>query len=88
MEFDGSDTGDVNLVLMSRRLSIPVVDYDAFVAENPHFMLCAYTGEAAWLTEKLLRDGASLRVRRHEGPVFVYEVDYQGIDATFGHDHK
>jgi hypothetical protein len=47
MEFDCGDTGDLNLVVFSRRLPIRAMEYDAFVAENPHLMLCAYT---AWPT--------------------------------------
>jgi len=88
MEFDGSDTGDDNMVHFSRRVSLPLVDYDAFVAKNPHFMVCADTASPTWLTEKLLKDGASLRLRKREGFVYVYEVYYQASDATSEHNHK
>ncbi len=88
MEFDGSDTGDNNMVHFSRRLSIPLADYDAFVAENPHFMLCADTTWPTWLIEKLLQDGARLRLLKREGTVFVYDVYYRGGVAAFDHDHK
>jgi hypothetical protein len=43
MEFDGSDRGDLNLMLFSLRLPIHVMEYNAFVVGNSHFMPCAYT---------------------------------------------
>jgi hypothetical protein len=88
MELDGSDTGDDNMVHFSRRVSLPLVDYDAFVAKNPHFMVCADTASPTWLTEKLLKDGASLRLRKRESLVYVYEVYYQASDAASDHNHN
>ncbi len=88
MEFDGSDTGDNNMVRFSRKLSIPLKDYDSFVAENPHFMLCADTTWPTWLIEKLLHDGASLRLRGREGAIFVYEVYYRARPAISDREHQ
>src|SRR5208283_2172819 len=88
MELDGADTGDLNMMQFSRRLPVRVMEYNAFVAGNPHFLLCAYTAWHSWQVEKLLKDGASLRLCMREGPVYVFEVDYHASDAALGQSHK
>jgi hypothetical protein len=72
--YDGMDTGDNAALIFSKRIPHQVSNYDSFVASNPHFLLCAETTNPTWHIEKLLDDGARLKLLKRQETYFLFEV--------------
>jgi hypothetical protein len=68
---DGADTGSRALRLLSQVVPLNVEDYDAFVAAHDRFYLY---GPTSWLTQKLLRDHAELRLLFESGDSQLHAV--------------
>jgi hypothetical protein len=74
MHYDGMDTGDNLALVLSKRIPLQVPSYESFVASNPHFLLCAETTNPTWHIEKLLDDGARLKLVRRQETYFLFDV--------------
>jgi len=74
MRYEGTDTGDNGALLFARHVRLQVPSYESFVASNPHFLLCAETTNPTWHIEKLLDDGAHLKLLRRQETYFLFDV--------------
>ena len=72
--YDGTDSGDNGALLFARRVPLQVPSYESFVASNPHFLLCAEITNPTWHIEKLLDDGAHLKLLRRQETYFLFDV--------------
>lgn len=78
MRLDGADTGDRNLLFFSRRFPVQVPAYAEFVEQHRSFLLCAETTNPTWVLEKLLEDGAELRLLLRDSTYHLYHVTFPG----------
>jgi hypothetical protein len=74
LKLDGADTGDRSLKLFQRRFPVQVPDYYEFTKANHEFLLLAETTNPTWVIEKLLADGADLKLVRRDQTYFLYHV--------------
>jgi 4-amino-4-deoxy-L-arabinose transferase-like glycosyltransferase len=78
VQFLGNDTNDRALQGLAELAQAPVVDYEAFVGEEPCFLV--YGGER-WLTRALEADGATLEVIGETEGRFLFVASTTRIPA-------
>ena len=75
LRYTGASTGDLNLEILSRHLSIRAIAYSRFLSEHSHFLVCAELTNPTWVVEKLLRTGATVQLLTRQDTHFLFDVD-------------
>jgi hypothetical protein len=73
-EHTGSDSVELDIVILQRYMPIVVESYEAFEAGHAVFLLYATPGHGEWWQARLLRDGFTLRTLSADGSRVLYEV--------------
>jgi hypothetical protein len=71
----GTDSIEVDLLVLQGCLPIKVQTYDAFEDEHARFLLYASPGHGEWWQERLLRDGLALTTIAAHGSRVLYRVE-------------
>jgi len=75
IRYTGANSDELNLQFLSRVIPLQVPPYREFISQHPHFLLCADTTNFTWATQKLLDDGAHLKLLAAQGAYFLFDVD-------------
>ena len=75
LRYTGASTGDLNLEILSRYLSIQAIAYSRFISQHSHFLVCAEMTNPTWMVEKLLQTGARVQLLTRQDTHFLFDVD-------------
>ena len=78
----GSDSIEVDLLVLQECLPITVQTYDAFETQHQRFLLYASPGHGDWWQERLLRDGLGLTTIAADGSRVLYRVERKNPPAA------
>jgi hypothetical protein len=74
-EQSGTDSIEVDLLVLKGYLPITVQTYEAFESEHDRFLLYASPGHGEWWQERLLRDGLALTTIAADRSRVLYQVE-------------
>ena len=74
LRYTGTSTGELNLQILSRVTPVQAIPYDSFITRNNHFLVCAEMTNPTWVVQKLLDQGATLRLICKQDTHLLFDV--------------